>query len=322
MPRTELPGLRALIDVADLTGKAIDAHAVAFRLAPRLNASGRLGHARDAVRLLTVATPDEARGIAQRLDAMNRERQETERRIFEDAARRAEEAGMTGAERRAIVLADPAWHPGVVGIVCSRLTEAFGRPAILLCRDGDQCRGSARSIDGYSMHAALEATAGHLLAFGGHEMAAGLSLRADALDAFTEALVAHATAHIAVEEMTPPVEIDCDAGLGEMTVAAVQRLAALAPFGRANRAPIVRVAGATLAEEPRPVGGAGKHLSLRVRRDEGEQREVMRGVWWSRGALATELAPGARLDLAVEPRINEWNGAVNVELHVRDVALR
>ncbi|MDY7107426.1 MAG: single-stranded-DNA-specific exonuclease RecJ [Planctomycetota bacterium] len=320
--QTSLPGLRALIEASDLMGGNIDSEKVGFILAPRLNACGRMGHAAEAVRLLTDAAPEEAAPIARRLAQLNRQRQRTERTIFEQAARRAEDAGMTGGNKRAIVLADTAWHPGVVGIVCSRLVDRFGRPAVLMQRHGELCKGSARSIDGYSIHEGLLACAEHLTTFGGHDMAAGLTLPADRLHAFAEALIAHANERITVEQLTPELRIDCDASLLELDFPTVKRIIALSPFGRANRRPAVRLQGATLLEAPRQIGAHGRHLSVRFRQDEGGCRRVMRGVWWGAGSRAADLAPGMHLDAVIEPKLNEFNGRVSVEAEIRDVMVK
>lgn len=320
--QTSLTGLRALIEASDLMGENIDSEKVGFILAPRLNACGRMGHAAEAVRLLTDAPADEAAAIARRLAQLNRQRQRTERTIFEQAARRAEDAGMTGGDRRAIVLADPAWHPGVVGIVCSRLVDRFGRPAVLMQRQDEQCKGSARSIDGYSIHEGLLACAEHLTTFGGHDMAAGVTLQTDRLDAFTEALIEHANAHIGIAELTPAISIDCDASLTELDFPTVRRIAALSPFGQANRRPTVRIRGATLTEAPRQIGAHGRHLAVRFRQEDGGQRRVMRGVWWGAGSLAGDLAAGMRLDAVIQPKLNEFNGRISVEAEIRDVMVK
>ncbi len=317
--QTPLVGLRALIEAADLMDERIDCEKVGYVLGPRLNACGRMGHAAEAVRLLTAAAPAEAATIARGLSDQNRERQRVERAITDDAMRKAEEAGMTADDRRAIVLADPAWHPGVIGIVCSRLVERYGRPAILLEHGPELCRGSARSIDGYSISSALEACAEHLVSYGGHDAAAGLALEPDDLDAFTAALIAHANEHIAVEHLTPVIRIDCDVQIDELDLAAVRELALLAPFGRGNSRPSVRVRDVTIAEDPRPMGAEGRHLQLRFRQDRDGRRRLVRGVWWNAGSLATRLATGMRLDIVIEPRVNEWRGRVTVEGIVRDV---
>ena len=263
--QSPLPGLRTLIEHAGFVGTKIDTEKVGFVLAPRLNACGRMGHAADAVRLLTEAGPEESMTIANTLAALNVQRQGVERRIFEEAARLAEDRGMTGSDRRAIVLAHQGWHPGVVGIVCSRLVERFGRPAILMDKQADVCKGSARSIDGYSIHDALCAASQHLLTWGGHAAAAGLSLAPANLDAFVEAVTAHANEHIAIDQLTPTLTIDCDADMNELDEATVVRMHALAPFGRGNRQPTVRIVGAVLQEPPKQMGAEGKHLQMRVR---------------------------------------------------------
>lgn len=326
MAQSPLIGLRALIEHSGLVGAKIDSEKVGFILAPRLNACGRMGHAAEAVHLLTSANAEEARQIAARLSEANQLRQATERRIADEAARMAEDRGMTRDDRRIIVLADPAWHPGVVGIVCSRLVERFGRPAILLQRNGELCKGSARSIEGYSIHAALQAAREHLVTFGGHDMAAGMTLRADNLDAFVEAMSAHAAANISAEQLVPAIRIDCDAAADELDVEVVKQLEALAPFGRGNPVPRLRLSELTVHEAPRQMGAHGRHLSMNLRSDGGSEgsspRRWLRGVWWSQGALAGDLAAGMLIDAVVRPRLNEWNGRINVEVEIQDVRVR
>ncbi len=325
--QSPLPGVRAMIETAGLAGEHIDSEKVGFVIAPRLNACGRMGHAADAVRMLTVADRDEAMAIAQQLAAHNAHRQKVERTIFEQAARLAEDLRMISDERRAIVLAHPEWHPGVVGIVCSRLVDRFGRPTILMQKQADTCKGSARSIDGFNIHEALCATASHLTTYGGHAMAAGLALEPHRLEAFTEALIAHANDRIEREQLTPAIAIDCDASISELNVPTVQRISSLAPFGRGNRAPLLRVCGVRVQEPPKQIGAHGKHLQMRVREDiaatTGDDSPpggaTMRAVWWSAAQQAPNIAAGMRLDLAIEPKINEWNGSRNVEAHLRDV---
>ena len=229
---------------------------------------------------------------------------------------------MTTPGRRAIVLADPSFHPGVVGIVCSRLVERFGRPAILLQREGAVCRGSARSISGYSIYDGLSACAEHLEKFGGHDAAAGMTLCTSELEAFTNALTAHANANITVEQLTPKLTIDCDATLHELDVPTVERIGRLSPFGFGNPKPKVRIDGAVLSGPPRQIGGGGKHLELRVHADLDGRRRAIRGVWWGGGELAGKLAAGQRLALVIEPRLDEWRGQVSVQAVVKDVALR
>jgi len=317
--QTTIPGLRSLIEAADLMNEQIDCEKVGFVLGPRLNACGRMGHAAEAVRMLTDAPADEALAIARRLTGLNEQRQRTERDIVEQASRLAEDAGMTGDDHRVIVLAHESWHPGVVGIACARLADRFGRPVVLMQRQGEVCKGSARSVEGYSIHNGLEACRDLLVAFGGHEMAAGLSVSTGNLEAVTERLREHANAAITAEQLTPSIEIDCDADLHELDLDTVRRIAALAPFGRGNRRPTMRVSGAVLAEAPRQMGAQGRHLSLRLRQDVNGRRQMIRTVWWRQGERASSIAPGMRLDVAVEPKVNTWNGRTTVEAELRDV---
>ncbi|MHC5112875.1 MAG: single-stranded-DNA-specific exonuclease RecJ [Planctomycetota bacterium] len=319
---TPIEGLRALIEASDLMGERIDSHKVGFVLGPRLNACGRMGHAAEAVRLLTEARGEEAERIAHGLAELNRERQQVERRITEQAAERAEALGMTGPDHRAIVLADPDWHAGVVGIVCSRLVERFGRPTILLQQQGDICRGSARSIDGYSIHAGLTRVAEHLVAYGGHAAAAGLTVETANLEAFTAALTEDANAHIEPEQLVPALRIDCDADLRELDIVTVRQISQLSPFGRSNRAPALRLVEATITEEPRPLGATGRHVALRIRGLHDDSRRTLRGIWWGKADVAERLHPGVPLDVVIEPKVNTWQGNETVEAEIKDVRIR
>ena len=314
-------GLRALIDAADLARRDIDAERVGFALAPRLNAAGRLDHARSAVELLLTDDSARAAEIAAELCKLNEQRRATERRIADQASERAEQRGMTGNDTRAIVLAHEDWHPGVVGIVCSRLVERFGRPAILMQRTGDGqaavCAGSGRSIDGFNLHAALHACAHHLERFGGHEMAAGLRLDAHKLDAFTDDFCARAAEHLTADDTVPRTDYDLDAAPHEFTPAAVERLQQLAPFGRSNPTPRFRVAADRL-RDPRPIGKRGDHLSFRV--ESGSPSPcALRVVMWRSAALLDRLHPGAPIELLATPKLNTFNGRTTVELHAEDV---
>ena len=316
-----LVGLRALIEASNLGDEKIDSERVGFVLAPRLNACGRMGHAAGAVRLLTEATFEEAMSIARHLTQLNVERQGVERRIFEHAARLAEDQGMNRDACRAIVLAHESWHPGVVGIVCSRMVERFGRPTILLNQTADMCKGSARSIDDYSIHDGLASASHYLTTFGGHAMAAGLSLAPAHLEAFSQALVAHANHHIAIDQLTPSLLIDCQATLSELDLDVVRAVQKMAPFGRGNRSPIVLLRDCIISEAPKQMGSNGKHLSLRLRQEADGGRRWMRAVWWSAGERAADLAPGMKLDLAIEPKLNQWNNTVSVEAVIQDLRI-
>ncbi|MCI0363307.1 MAG: single-stranded-DNA-specific exonuclease RecJ [Phycisphaerales bacterium] len=324
--QTPLIGLRALIEASGLMEETIDSQKVGFVLGPRLNACGRMGHAADAVGMLTDAPADQAAAMARQLTQMNQQRQAVERAIVDQASFLAESQGMTGDDRRAIVLAHESWHQGVVGIVCARMVDRFSRPVILLQRQGDVCKGSARSIDGYSIHAALASAQGHLLAYGGHAMAAGLTLSAESLEPFRQALTAHANRNISIDQLAPSITVDCDAPLAEIDAAAVHGLMALGPFGRGNREPAIRIRNAVVAQPPQQMGSNGRHLALQVRQEAAATNRPgawrwLRAVWWGAGQHAAALAPGMTIDLVIEPKINTWNGRINVEADVYDLRI-
>lgn len=314
---SRFPGLSALIEASGLSGGRVEAEHVGYRLGPRLNACGRLGHAREALELLTTATGARAAEIAAALTALNDERREVERRITEHAERLAVEAGMTTAGRRAIVLAHEDWHQGVVGIACSRLVGRFHRPTILMQRHGDECHGSGRSIDGFSLHGALDACRGHLIGFGGHDMAAGVRVRADRVRDFAEAFIEEANRGIAPEQLAPALTFDTEAGADELTVAAAGDLARVGPFGRDNPKVRVVLRGAVVIGRPKLMGATGEHASLQVR----HSGRVMRVVAFSWAARLAELPDGVRCDLMIEPTINRWNGTASVEGELVDLAM-
>lgn len=310
-------GLRALVEASGLAGEDIDAMHVGFRLAPRLNAAGRMGHAREANELFTTADPARAAEIAGQLSRQNQERRDVELRIFSEADELAARAGMTGPDRRAIVLAHHGWHAGVVGIVCSRLVEKHCRPVILMNRENGMCHGSGRSIEGFNLHAAIEACAEHVQRFGGHNMAAGLHVAEDRLGAFTEAFIGEAARSISADDMCRWLTVDCEASLDELTVEAVQGLIELQPCGAGNAEAQLVIRGCTVADHASPLGAAGKHVSVQLRSDRGAR---VRAVGWGFGEHRERFIPGTRVDMVVRPRISMWTGVARVEPEIRDVS--
>jgi single-stranded-DNA-specific exonuclease len=254
------PGLRALLDVSSTSPADIDATSVAFRLAPRVNAAGRIGHADAGVELFLTGDETEARRLADRLDKANLDRREIERRILDDAEAQAKAQG----EQPAHVLAGDDWHPGVVGIVASRIVERFGRPAILLGRNGDELTGSARSVPGFDLLAGLDACAEHLLRHGGHRAAAGLALKPEDLDAFTRALRAYAAQHLDEDALVQVEKVDAVVGGSQLGMDLAHELSALGPFGEGNPEPVLLVPSGR-PEGVRPLGAAGAHLAFTLR---------------------------------------------------------
>lgn len=327
MRHTDFVGLNALIEVSGLANESkIDSVDVGFRLAPRLNACGRMGHAEDAVRLFTNVTAEDAPRIAVELNRMNVERKAAERLIYDQACTMAKEAGMTdNNDCRIIILAHNDWHTGVVGIVCSRLVSHFGRPVILMQRDleAGMIKGSARSIAGYSIHAGLEAVSGYLHTYGGHDMAAGLTVLPENYDDFVKALTAHAKSQIELEQLTPELLIDCATTFRELDESTVYKLLDLGPFGQGNARPLFLLPGLRIYAKPRQMGSEGKHLSITCSslNNTDSSQKLMRFVGWSMGHLADKLAAGVKLDLAFHPTINNWQGRTSIEGEIVDLRL-
>ena len=315
LKRSKLTGIRALIASAGLDGQQLDSYHVGFLLAPRLNASGRMGHAQLAVEMLTTATPQRADEIAKFLEQQNRERQSVERQILEEAIAQIETGNFASLDCRAIVLSSPAWHAGVIGIVASRIVDRFSRPTVMISLANGVGRGSGRSIAGFHLARALEACGDHLEAYGGHEMAAGLTIRQENFDSFRRAFCAHAFDIVTPEMLTAELKLECLAELQHMTEALVTDLKRLGPFGYGNRKPTLCVRDVELASAPRRVGKSGDHLQLYVR----QGNTHMKCIAFSSGHLFEKLQPGRKIDLAVQPQINEFNGRTSVELEVKDV---
>ncbi|HHW13524.1 MAG TPA: single-stranded-DNA-specific exonuclease RecJ, partial [Firmicutes bacterium] len=256
------PGLAALLQVGEL-GRKSDSAVIAFGLAPRLNAAGRLGDATIGVRLLLERNPARAEALARELEAANRTRQALEEQIMAEAVAALE--GQGEPERAlALVAAGEGWHPGVIGIVAQRVVERFHRPAVVISLDGGVGRGSARSIPGFHLYDALRECADLFVKFGGHAMAAGLTLPAGNVPAFRERLAAVAAARLAPEDLQPTLRLDACVAAEDLRPELVEELQALAPFGAGNPSPVLVLQGAEIVEE-RLVGEGGRHWKLSVR---------------------------------------------------------
>lgn len=300
MMETKNAGLKALIAVAENGAKRISSEAVGFHLAPRLNAAGRLKSAMLGVRLLTTDDATEAAELATYLDELNRERQSVEHAIFEKAEEQL--AGTDMAELPAIVLAGEGWHPGVIGIVASRLVEKYYKPTILLSIDGDIAKGSCRSIERLHMHDALEACKEHLLKFGGHAQAAGLSLATKDIEAFRQAFCDYAAAHLTPDDYVPTADVEFEMHPASVTEALVDEIASLEPYGEGNPLPLFGVRDVR-GENARAIGGEGQHLKFAIRK----KFQSVDMLWWSHGRLAS-LVNTEPMDIVYRPAINEWQG--------------
>ena len=311
-------GLQSLFAVTGLDRKSsLSAEDLAFTIAPRLNAAGRLGQAALGVELLTTESSERAASLAQYLHELNQTRDKLERRIYLAAKKEAEER-FNPIEDPALVLAGADWHPGVIGIVAGRLAEKYHRPVILISLDpasGQAGVGSCRSPAGLHLHEALSACSEYLLGYGGHAAAAGLQIAPDRVDAFRAAFCEYAAEAVAEEDRVAEIEIDAEAILAQLTLPVVQQIEQLAPFGTGNPRPILMVSRVCLAEPPKRIGRGERHLALRV--DQGGCR--LRGVAFGHGEWAEPLSQvSGPIDLAFRPVINEFAGRRSVEMHVVD----
>jgi single-stranded-DNA-specific exonuclease len=309
LERTKWVGVRALIEVSALRPPLSPSN-IGFGLAPRLNAAGRLGTAQDALELLLTEDEGRARTLAANLDAQNRERRAVEDDVFQQAEAQLEE-WFDAARDAAIVVGAPGWHPGVVGIVASRLQKRHHRPALVIGFDEDGLgKGSGRSIAGLSLVAALAQCGEFLEKHGGHEMAAGLTLKNARFAEFREAFRACARGLLTAEQLQPRLHLDVELTLGEIDYELLDQHEALQPFGMGNPQPLFFARGVTLGGEPRVM--KEKHLSLLLRQGGDEYR----AVWF--GAASEEL-PRLPWDIAFNIERNEWQGTVSPQIHVRAV---
>jgi single-stranded-DNA-specific exonuclease len=306
---TQRPGLIALKKAAQ-SPPVLGTHDVAFQLAPRLNAAGRLETAEESLRLLLARNLAEAVPLAENLDARNRERQKIERGIAEE---------VTGAVRAkfnpqtdfVIVEGQLRWHIGVVGIVASRVLQAFYRPTIIIGGEGDEWRGSGRSIAGFDLAAALRECDDLLVRHGGHAMAAGLSIRPDNIDALRQRLNALVRRALKPEDLQPPLRLDAEVGLEEMTLEALHEFSRLSPVGQGNPGVQFCARQLTHARPLQRIGADKQHVKMWVT-DNTATREAL---WWNGGA---ESLPVGKFDLAFAPQVNLFNGKHTVQLKVLD----
>jgi single-stranded-DNA-specific exonuclease len=312
---SKLTGIRALIESAQLTGQTLDSFHVGFRLGPRLNASGRMGHAKLAVEMLTEASPERAMEIANYLEEQNKERQRIERLILDQAIAQATLLGCDREDCRAVVLGGEGWHPGVIGIVASRIVERFHRPTVMIAINDGHGSGSCRSISGFHLAEALDVCDEYLETHGGHEMAAGLKIKAENLIPFREAFCSHASSVLTSDQLCPEITLEASAGLAQITPALIKDMARLGPFGQANRRPLVHVPNVQIANTPRRVGNGASHLQMLVR----QGSTTMGCIMFNAPDDIASLPRGATVDLAVEPQLNEYNGYVTAQLRLEDV---
>jgi single-stranded-DNA-specific exonuclease len=316
LARKPSPGLKALCQVAKVgAARAIRSDDIGFRLAPRLNAAGRLECARLVVELLTTKNRERAEEIAEYLESLNGQRQALERKITAHAKDLVEAHGYHADA--GIVLASPEWHAGVIGIVASRLVDAYARPVLLAAlKPGDEpSSGSGRSVPGFPLHEALNACDGVLESHGGHAAAAGFRVRPSQVDALRERFVTFAKGRFRGEPPQPTLTVEAEVPLAALTLGLLNELDKLEPYGADNPRPRFLAAGLTV-EGPRRIGQGERHLSFRAR----QNGTVVRAVAFGMGDRLDELmSKGGECCLVFTPKLNEWNGNRAVEMEVADL---
>ena len=312
LARTQRPGLQALMQNARVDPAAVDAAAVGFRLAPRINAAGRLGRPDAALELLLTTDADEARRLADELETLNRDRQAVEDRILRAAVAEVESWPELRRRRRGYVIWGEDWHEGVIGIVASRLVERFNRPVVLIAGNEGSWKGSGRSLPAFDLHGALAACSHHLERFGGHRAAAGLAIDPSNLDAFAAAFAAHADACLADEDLAPVTRIDAIVPGSALTLGLATELERLAPFGLGN--PDVTLLVPACETVQPGVLGEGKHLRFRIRQ---AGRDAGSAIAFGLGPQLDRVERPGRHDIACRLKENRWNGTVSPQLVVR-----
>lgn len=309
-------GLAALMKEIGLMDKAsLTAEDIGFGLSPRLNAAGRLGQARLAVELLTTNQTDRASQLATYLDGLNKQRQTVERKILKHA-REEIQNHPEWLDQPCLVIGHNDWHPGVIGIVASRIAEQFEKPTILIAINSNTGigQGSGRSFAGTNLHEAVSTCKDLLESFGGHAAAIGLRVKQNQIDQFRDQLCENAKLVESAEESVPR-RIDAEVTLAELTVKSIRELEFLGPFGCENERPVFVSTGLELAEKPKTMGEGGRHLAVRLK----HYGCILRAISFGRGEWAEEMeSAGERISVCFKPIINEFRGRENVELHIID----
>jgi len=301
-------GLKQLINASSC--KEISSGMVSFGIAPRVNASGRMGKQEEALKLFLTNSNQEAKEITDKLNEYNLQRQEKEKYIFDQAI--AELEGKNIEELNSIVLAGENWHHGVIGIVASRITEKYFKPTILICLEGDEGKGSGRSVPGFDLHDALVQSADYLKKFGGHEMAVGLSLERKNIEEFKKYFEKIAE-NQNVKQIVSVINIDCEITKKDLKKEIVEELKMLEPFGEQNKQPLVvyknlKIASIRALSE-------GKHLKLALR----DENDIIDAIGFNIGELSEHYLIGDKIDVVGNLEINSFNGQEKVQINIKDI---
>jgi len=313
MAETHHQGLRALIRASGVEGKPITAGRVGFILAPRLNAAGRIGHAMLGVQLLLSESEPESNRIARELEEMNRRRQDIDRATLEEARRKIDAIDLDNTF--GIVLAEQGWHPGVIGIVASRIVEETGRPTVLVALDGNEGKGSGRAPGPFDRHAGLSECRDMLIRFGGHKAAAGVTIDASRVDDFAARFNDVARSKLTREDLQPELRIDAEIPIDEVTDDLEAVLRHFEPFGVGNPTPVFVSRNVRLSMAPRIVGTDG--LKLRIATATRDRD----ALGWGMGDLAAEITPETGIDLVYRLERDTYQGETKLQLRIADLRL-
>ncbi|MDH3602209.1 MAG: single-stranded-DNA-specific exonuclease RecJ, partial [Candidatus Tectomicrobia bacterium] len=316
LEQTRKPGLQALRRVSQREGKPANAGEVGFQLAPRLNASGRLGSAAQSVALLTSSDPHEAAELAQLLDDVNQKRRALQQGI-EEAVHDRVTRQYGDRVPAAIVLGDPDWHHGIVGIVAARIAEMYHRPTFLLQTHDGAARGSGRSIPAFDLYQGLQHCSRWLQRFGGHKYAAGLTMDAAHLPHLQEDLIRYADDLLEPSDLEPTLHLDATVDLAEITTSFIEQLAVFAPHGAGNPAPLLSAYGVHISSPIRPMGQKGEHARFQV----SHLDTSIDVIAFGQAERIRAFPPDQPLDIAFTPILNTWRGRYNVELQLRAARL-
>lgn len=308
MKQTKNVGLKALIETSGYT--TIDSSAISFGLAPRINACGRMGQADLALHMLLTEDAEEAKQIATTLQGMNKERQEVEKRIMQEAVQIIEAQHLD--QDPIIVVASENWHHGVIGIVSSKITEQYYKPSILICLEGEEGKGSGRSIEGLDLHEALNACSSHLVKYGGHEMAIGLTIRRDEVDAFRKTIIAFVKTKMP-EDAMPTIHYDAEIETKDISKETIENLKLLEPYGEANHSPVF-VYKNVKVDSVRTLSGE-KHLKLHVK----DGNYIFDAIAFNMGERKNSIHMGDKVDILHYLELNRFNGLESIQLNVKDI---
>lgn len=319
MRHSAYPGIQALLQVSGVDAAQLTSTHIAFSMAPRINASGRLDHADTAVQLLTTNDPSTALACAEELDRLNKTRQQiVEQMVKEAEAQLAEKLDAEGNPPHVIVLAQAGWNVGVIGIVASKILERYYRPTFILGIDEETglCKGSARSIDGFDLHASMTSCAHLFEHYGGHQAAAGMTIAREKLGDLEQEMNAIAVRELKAEDFIPYILVDAECTLADIPLHVIDELSCLEPFGMGNSSPRV-ILKDMIVNEKRTMGKENQHLKLSLK----QERATLDAVAFSKGMLIERIAESAHVDVLGELHVNEWNGRRKPQLMLQDIRI-